>query len=352
MTKEREKISQEMAQELVQRQIGFVSTKEPSRSALYAEALRYVLWFYWQQDQQPMHVTRLLNMTERLLLPYPQDEESRRALLRELLDVLADIGDITSLPGGKWLPAPFRYIELQNLDRVILLGALPVKYMSGDLRAQVTLTGVARTMTREKLSNICHSLDIRQVSEQEWLSDDLDNSDLRDWTKTQFNNVKWISASNIDLEIYAPAFKKIQLYLPQFFRWIKPKQELANGKYLARHSFYQGQTSYYFIEFEQGQITKISSDPVTAYIIRRLMYGLDLYAENPTRIKIEPYQGQTKKIIISSELPRAETRLLLTLGEEIKNQEENKYYPRIWKIQEECLRILAPRLEKLGIQIL
>ena len=82
---------------------------------------------------------------------------------------------------------------------------------------------------------------------------------------------------------------------------------------------------------------------------RRLMYYLDQLAQAPTQARMGPQQDRTL-LVLSSELPPAELKLLSALGT-LQPNDTGKYYPRRWLLRSADAELVRQGLENLGITL-
>lgn len=349
MSADLQPISDDRARALVRQTLGMSPGTGDSNSlghALCGESLRAALWTLWNTDEQSVYITRLLNAAARILLPWKmQDKNAGIAMdeqLRLSLQEMEIVGDLTSLPHGRWAPAPLRAVRLHGIDCYLLLGGVPSKLLPAQLRAVIDRSGVAR-MTRESPTSLCP--EIEEMSEHEWLRMSVDN--LATWTQSAVDRTNFGPAGDLSFEIYAPEIAVSGT--PQYHRWTQQTSKLADKCYLARTGMRRGSTSYSIVRIERGRVAATGTPPLGDGDVRRLMYGLDLLAKKPVHVRVER-RNSRMSFKLGSELPRAEHRLFLVIGRE-QVREDGKYYPRWWDVQS----LYAPRacdaLRKLGISV-
>jgi hypothetical protein len=349
MTNQLQEISQAQAQDLALRSLGFVSTKAPDWPSIYAEALRLALWSGWHQGQQPVYVTRMLNAAERSLIPWQsqnsQGDTELRETLRLVLEELELVGDVASLPGGHWVPAPLRLVEIASIERTLILGGLPTKYMPGRLRSALSRAGISRLTTPETIRSTADLAHIDTVAEREWLR--MPEGDLSAWTQQTLGEAALERAGDLMVEVYAPAHTPQRA--SQYYRWLQLSRAMPDGRYLARTRMRRGSLAHYIVLLERGAVAAAAVLPSKGGTIRRLMYGLDLQATNPVQVKVQR-SGAQSCVIVESDLPLAEQRLLLAFGREEVRQ-DGKYYPRRWTVPPQYLPRVEKALRELGIRI-
>ena len=182
-----------------------ISSDGSPTSYLLAEALRSALYSKWSVDRRPIYITGLLYAAARIMLPWHRQFEQSgmncHEQLRSLLEELEIIGDITSLPGGYLLPAPLRAVPLSEVNKMLLLGGLPISSLSQEIRMVVRYESAIRHMssTSEKLLN--HA-GIPIISEEEWLR--VPDNPLKDWTHNILEQTAITAIDAVSPELYVP----------------------------------------------------------------------------------------------------------------------------------------------------
>jgi len=343
-------VSAEQALALVRQSLGFFAPSELSQApispALCAELLRVSLWSNWVLKCRPVYVTRLMNAAARPLIPLAalteEGSESLHELLRSSLEDLGAIGDLVELPGGRWAPAPLRRVPMQAIDRYLILGGPPTGQLPAHIRALVERAGIARLVPAKAPPM---PIMIDTLPEEEWLR--LPNADLGEWTQRMLSAVGLDPAGDLEVEVYAPGAAPPGS--EQYFRWRMGDSRMPDGRYLVRHRMRRGSNAHLIAELVRGRPIAVGPLRLGDGDLRRLMYGLDLIAGNPVRVRAERRQKQWS-LKLRSALPQPEQRLLLTLGRELPRL-DGKYYPQRWDIPIQYAQRVTDALIALGIQV-
>jgi hypothetical protein len=333
---------QEVAQQLIKTLFGPLIKQVPPEEALRGEVLRVAIWEQSVLSQQQsitdarVSTQRVLSRARFLWKPistalkkrdssselHVEDELSRRAL-----DDLAEQGDLLSLSGGQWLPAPLRLVPA-SLDRYLLVGGLPSSFLSYKILQELHLHGSFRqieTSLIQKYPTFDGLAGHWQFQTQEsWLGAPvLTPKELLQKFQAEelLPVVQQVTPQNI--EVYVASLDK-----PQGLRWQPPENVHKNGRYLLRSQTPWGQRFYTIGQFENQRI-KRQSQIMESWDIRRLCYALDVEAHMPTRVAWNKQQGI---LILRSELPVRERKRLAALGSLQTNGADYGYYPRIWHI--------------------
>ncbi len=296
---------------------------QASPEALSAEVIRVALWVLCTRRQTASFAEasvtthRLLELARAIWGPIGDDyregykerdsehdgePERNGALSRELLDTLAEQGDILSLSGGRWLPTPLRFVPVTPAHH-LLVGGMPTHLLPNVALRALRFHGSFRHVEGGAISSL------QQISGT---------------TVRQFQSLE---------------------------SWLGPSQKLEdlnqidNGLYLLRASTPWG-THQYSIGFISSRKLIQQSAGIWQTDIRRLCYALDHRAGKPTRVS---WNGKQRELILRSELPGRERKFLASVGTLQENADGN-YYPRRWIISEDVAPIFE-RLKDLGIQV-
>jgi hypothetical protein len=317
--------------------------------ALFAEAIRCALWAYWTTEQAPIYVTRILNAAVRLVYPWLLDSEGNdgekqlKTHLRFALEELETIGDIAPLPHGRWLPAPLRSVQLDSIERWLLLGGAPTKLLPIPAQRALEQSGVARLLPQPP-DRLDLALDTQ--AEMEWRR--VPSAAIDAWTTAALQNVPLTPIANQDerVEVYAPERR----YHPtQYHRWVPGTTRLPDGRYLARWRLHHGSSAYSIVEFQHWQLAAIGHPDLGDGDVRRLMYGIDCLLKRPVQVRIKR-KPDFWRFTLRSELPRAEHRLFMALGR-LQPNADGAYYPRYWDASVRYAPQLEAALNSLGVKI-
>lgn len=322
-----------------------------SWETLSAEAVRVALWSQCQFTVQSSLVdvaasTRdILILARSLILPFRHSEPSagtepedagmqgfddsttdEASMSRDVLELLADQGDVQPLAGGRWLPGPLRLVTVVSGRLFLLVGCQPTRSLPTDMQRSLQFCGTFR-----RVSHVAPALDPNELTTHvniplqpltQWLGPTpLTLPALLDWMhSTQLAAlVDSEGAAAAGIEIYMPTVDK-----PQSLRW-RPLRNLArDDRYLLRQRTPWGGTRYSFGEVHHGRLTA-QSGTIPPDNAHRLRYALDQAARTPTRAEWSPEKGV---LVLSSELPSRERKLLAALG--TLEVDSTQYYPRRW----------------------
>jgi hypothetical protein len=80
------------------------------------------------------------------------------------------------------------------------------------------------------------------------------------------------------------------------------------------------------------------------------MYGMDAISNQPCRFKVTRNSASTN-VFVSSEIPKAERRLFLALGQLTIPTDRDHGYPRLWTFSNEVMDQVKKTLDDLGVRI-
>lgn len=315
--------------------------------ALYAEVIRAALWAEWSSTGRPVYSTRLLNGAARTLLPWQEAQNAEYgSLLEQLRNTLQEmeiIGDLTEVPGGRWAPTPPRVVQFPVLGRWLLLGGQPARHLPKQALETIERTGVARLLPCDPSSV---GLKVDSVAEHEWLRTPAENLEV--WARAVLEASSLGEVGEIDVELYAPAAVGLR-ETNQFSRWTGRKDRIPDGRYLARTNTRRGSRIWYIVQLTKGSVTLAGPPSLGDGDVRRLQYGIDKMVGNPVRVSAV-YHHDELQLKLGSELPRAEHCLLLAIGR-LHTPPDGKYYPRWWHIPIRYATKAQEALGALGIKV-
>ncbi len=147
---------------------------QASLEALAAEVIRVALWALCTQGQKSsfseasVTTRRLLELARAMWAPitdatkggnaakdtnYDNEPDRNVEIGRELLDTLTEQGDIFALSGGRWLPAPLRFVPVTPTHH-LFVGGMPTRLLPHALLRTLHLHGSFRHIE----SNVIPSL--------------------------------------------------------------------------------------------------------------------------------------------------------------------------------------------------
>ena len=295
--------------------------------------LRSSLWAL-TEGTRPCHILRLMNLAISLR-PWISDSRER---LRAALMELSESGDFAELANGLWLPAPTRQVKLETQDDLrLLIGGFPTSLLA---REKTTLLEHVGSYRRFKGEAFLRNLSLQEQPRDAWLGHTPE--DLRDWTDSVLKGrLEPYRLTGKAIEVYAPD-QKTQT-VPQALRWTELQGDL-NGIYLAREEVSFRGKRFLICEIISGRVVAVRTAPSTE--LRRLMYGIDLLANKSVAVQEVPQSGKSS-LILKSELPQSEQRMLAALGS--LTVSTDGYYPRTWSVSQEHVVDVKKRLALLGV---
>ena len=335
---------------------------QASPEALSAEVIRVALWALCT-GRQTSSFTEASVTTRRLLelaraiwrpiadsygeehaaryLEHDGEPERNGVLSRELLDSLAEQGDLFSLSGGRWLPAPLRFVQVTPAH-YLLVGGMPTHLLPGVALSALRLHGSFRHVEGDAISSLQQNagISVRQFQALEsWLGLSQKPEELLClFDEYELQTVFHQQVSDSTLEAYVARVNK-----PQLLRW-QALNQVDDGRYLLRASTPWGMHQY-SIGFINGRKLIQQSAGIWQTDIRRLCYALDYRAGKPTRVSWHEKKGE---LILRSELPGCERKFLASVGT-LQENADGSYYPRRWFFKDAAP--VFERLKNLGIQV-
>jgi len=291
-------------------------------SVVWHELVRSIVWTL-TRGRTPVHVLRLLNRALDAAQGIAEEDmgpEALRAELRGSLNELAMSGDLAELDAGMWLPAPSRLVAMAPQDDMLFVGGLPTRLLNlapADVMARKGPFRFIRRAAAGPLSFPVEDMDewARRPDEplQVWAAQILALPLLEHWEPTESTRV----------ELYLP--ERAPAGTPQFKRWSEHYGDVP-GIYLARRTRAFGTREFRIVEVLSGRIAR-SGAVLARGEARRLMYALDLAADNRTRGRWTAF-GAGGRLVLTSVLPYAESRIFAALGVLTINPE--KLYEQPW----------------------
>lgn len=272
------------------------------------EMLRAVTWASTYAET-PVYIRTLLDRSVAVDKSLRNDSSDisdgqRRTLLRHQLDVLADLGDLAELGNGYWVSVPGVIVESETQEPGLLVSGIPLRALDHPSRGAITCTGAARHITDAALGG---HLTLPRVGL--WLWARRPDSDLSTWTR-EFIETSRISEGPLDdPEFYVPSAARPGSI--QAIRWI-PGSKNLNGTYLYRNTVLSHWRVHGLARVEAGRVTgtcEIDRDDA-----RRLTYGFDLHAANPTKATWYESASGVAEVTLHNSVPSPEMRALTALG--------------------------------------
>ncbi len=251
------------------------------------------------------------------------DEDEDDGLHRELLDILAEQGDVLSLERGRWIPAPLRLVPLSR-ELYLLAGGIPTILLPEPIIQALRLHSSFRQIASKVIQAVPapYQNGLWQFQTQEsWLG--AVPPTLSELVE-QFNQqeLRAVQRSNTQsLEAYVASINK-----PQELRW-QPLERVPDGCYLLRNLLSWGLGRYSIGEVQGHDLIKQGQLPASLEI-RRLLYALGTAAGAPVRAG---WERESNIFVLSNELPARERKKLTTMGS-LQANKGLTYYPRRWRV--------------------
>jgi hypothetical protein len=252
-------------------------------------------------------------------------------LARVGLRLMKLLRETEPLPGGYWLPTPFRVLQLESDS--IFIGAFPTALGHFE---QETREGLYRRLAPEAASNLPHEdLD-------SWMGTTFSSpaSQISNLIKCHQNAACPISEQNeIEFFYVAPSSSKRTDNARSFLWKARPSSTIYNNIVLCRQRRF-GFSRYFSSDLRFNRAiseAKIEQPPT------RLMFAIAHELGSPVPVTITTSQGEIQ-ISISEQLPTEEYRLALLLSHRIEYQGHR----RTFHISPNLAITLIERLKTLG----
>ena len=336
---------------------------QASREALSAEVIRVALWVLCTPRQAvsfaeaSVTTRKLLELARAIWRPiednygekhgawdleHDSEPERNGTLSRELLDSLAEQGDMFLLSGGRWLPTPLRFVPVTP-THYLLVGGMPTHLLPDVALHALHLHGSFRHVEGDAIVSLqqISGITVRQFQALEsWLGPSQKLEELLGlFDQYELQTVVHQQVSDSSLEAYGANDNK-----PQFLRW-QALNQVDNGRYLLRASNPWG-THQYSIGFISGRQLIQQSAGIWQTDIRRLCYALDHRAGKPTSVS---WNEKQRELLLRSELPGRERKFLASVGT-LQENADGYYYPRRWVFSKDVAPVFE-MLKNLGIQV-
>ena len=304
--------------------------------------LRSCLWALWR-SRGPAHSTRIVNLAIEVSGQSAVGKaKQERILFRQALEELSEVGDLVSLPQGRWLPANMREVifESEHQERLIV-GGVPSSVLPADLRKTIVHYGPYRRTSSLAFGD---ALQLPKESLESWAGVPRESLDL--WCEDIMGKelAAYVESSDgFKMSLYSP--NQFESRTPQYFRWRAPRTD-TSGRFLARRERMFGGYEYRIVEVTKGKV-ECSGSFLRRGEARRLMYGIDCESERPVEVVVQREHGSLI-VILSSEVPWSEQRLFGALGT-LKQSEVS--YPRTWQFAERYQSVVLERLRSLRVKL-
>lgn len=272
------------------------------------ELLRATVWSL-SSGGTPVHIGRVLHaaLPPWRLLCGRQDavEVQLRTELRETLALLVDAGDLIEAAGGRWTSAATRVVRLKEDAGHLLVGGAPLSILPLTPR-DIQHHGPYRHVGwSEALRTVLHEEELSS-----WAR--LPEEPLLEWAQdllVSLERLPYTPTSHESFEFYLPGSARARA--PQFKRWAD-ELGAAKGTLLARRTRLYGAREYRIVDVTGGHVARACELPTSE--ARRLMYALDSEAGNRVQARCTKVGTDLTEVLLTSELPRPEQRVLAALG--------------------------------------
>lgn len=271
------------------------------------EILRALVWSMAAPNDK-VHINRILSAalpTWRLLSERPAAcGETIRAELRDALTALEDSGDLLHFRGGYWAAATARLVELRPGSGQLIIGCVPSSLLPVEPDV-IEYHGPHRHLVKHA-PELTAMLPVESLESWSRRPSTL----LADWAKETIESLKrepYSPTSEDAFEFYTPATARPGT--PQFRRWSN-RAGSDTTTLLARRTRIYGAREYRLVDVRAMKL--VGARDLNGIDVRRLMYALDLAANNPVCAK--RIQRNRAEWLFTSELPRAEQRTFAALG--------------------------------------
>jgi len=295
--------------------LGETVVREPALRAdtVMAEACRHAVWVFSNGGSSAVATARLRHWLRPVSIafsgatPPATDEPWRR-----VLDDLAEIGDVTRLEKGRWLPGVARLVP-RTPGRTLVLGGPPLALISSEIRRALSAEGLVRLRQNDAPPESLRELDQWPVeSDASWRSSS--PGELADWGTRLLATTRLQPAENVEVhEWYGPVLAA--RHTPQHRRWFSIGSSTPDGRYLVRYQSMWGRRRAVGL-VEGGRVLAIGIPAVNPGGFRRLQYALDAAAGVPTKAVVD-LRAASAILTLFDRLPGAEFRLVVALGQRV-----------------------------------
>ena len=259
-------------------------------------------------------------------------DQSSSPTIMDVLNNLADLGDMNRFTGGKWLPAPIHAVTLSN-GKALLLGGGPIRILPRTILTTVKVAGPVRIVKQDS----CVGL-MEFKSPNEWIGAPIEG--LRKWSERLLARVE---------SKFSDASRELNDSLVYFeCKWIEIKELPLGFSGIHLCIMRLKDSGGYFIgEFTNSHLCKVSSIDVIEDA-RRFRFYSDMQANRSINVHFSTSQGLIK-FKLKRRLPNKEAKILC-LGWQMPSP--NLEHPGIayHVLPEEMLPIVQCAFDGLGIK--
>ena len=294
---------------------------------------------------------QLLNRVEEALAIH--EEVLDRKQIRDVLDEMERLGDVTRGPGGRFASAPLRVVRC-NPDEYLLVGTYPLGWLEevaetgvGTIELLAELPRRLRVHEEQRLEGLVLGLDGRVLSAERWSGLDRAPAADESWLGKLDGRVREEGRYERDLaacvdDSRAWSYRPVSDVPVQAWRWdeIGESCDFEGGlvRYLAYGSFYR----YLWIErLESDSLGVVDLNGADA---ARTQFALDRRAEAPLEVSVGS-SGEDVEIELPGFLPPQEFKYLNAIAR--KTTPET---PSVFQLRQTASDSLRERLSaQLGI---
>jgi hypothetical protein len=334
---------------------------EQVRAALCSAALVNGSWRFSRAIHSISIASRIQHTVEWL---WPQETTFEAASERgsafgsnavDMLRRLANVGDISSVGEGYWIPAPLKYLAIPGQEsEMLLIGGLPTEVLMAKGQQRLTCAGRARLLPMVLAEKLQLILGGESQTADTWLG--LPRESLEAWTRRTIKELSGrMGRQSMDdlggLEIYAPdVFEKAR----RPGRWLPASDFPTDGithricrPLLTKSQIYD--RPYYWVRLsDEGGHRQIDGmSIIDRTILYRLFFGVDQILGTHKKVEVVS-KDSLCRLKVPFQLPKPEVNLL-DLGW-LQSTDTNRR-PEYYVFHTGLLPLLAFVLSRLGIAL-
>lgn len=303
---------------------------------------------------EPIYITRIINTVAKQINPLLQyaeqlgipkySKEQLETIVRRTLNRLRDIKDVVELGRGYWAPAPIRFIDVPKNANALVVGSLPTYDLNILFGPIIKVAGFMRFIDKFSLLYANPQYPVFWQEFGSWIGEIPSN--LPDWTR------QIMISANEQLRQSADKYENFEVYCAwtknklQHYRWLEyedfKKTINTNPTELILLRSKRRPRVFWFGRFSSTVLESEAS--VSNGIIRRLLYGLDLFYNNVVEAT---WTGNI--ITFNNWLPPEEIQILSAVGMECST--EIGKLPLKYNIHPEWKGLVDEQLRCLGLRI-
>jgi hypothetical protein len=319
----------------LKRELNCTVGSDALQRAVISDHIRALIFGAWARQQRTsgvdaVHTTRLLANVRRIhSFLWPRDVWQHDAvgdLSRQVLDSLAQLGDIVNIGGGFWIPGPVVFIELDGADTVMVVGGLPAAVAKQHLG--VSLSSVAAFRYAARRAVLADHVNKAALRSADWWFGHADP--LVNWTRGVLKQHEARLSTEMglpvdELEIYAPEIFRDQRKAGRWMRAVQVSRPLEGLRLCRPISNSRSFGAIYFLgsfRFNEGSLILSRSVPIAAEMTRRLRFGFDALLGATRQVSI-PIDTTSFRFDNSVSLPEIESRVLSLAWRELQSPKDD-----------------------------